>query len=122
MTPINFTSFLFSLVIVDVHYTFMRLRYHAEAPGLLPSWLHRLLFCLQRYRDAHARGVDGAAQTRDGSDGWHYHSDQRRLMEMEAEDAFKIQSTVLVVLGLAIMGAAVAAFYLTIRLCRYWLW
>ena len=118
MTPVNFTSFLLSLALVDMHYTLARLHNHAEAPGRLPSWLHGLLFRPQPYRAAYApgRGTRAGAAPYE----WHYHSNQRGLMEMEAADAFRIRTAVLVVLGVAVMGAAWAAWCLAGRLYRCW--
>lgn len=84
----------------------------------MPRWLHTLLYREAPYQyvrvdpsqpDAPTTGDEGAR--------WHYHTKQRKLMKMEAEDAFRIRGSVLVVLGLF----AVAATWLVWRV-SWWLW
>ncbi|UNI15278.1 hypothetical protein JDV02_001822 [Purpureocillium takamizusanense] len=122
MTPINFASFIISLVLVDMQYSLRRVHSHAEAPTRLPSWLHSLLFCPQPYQPAHYR-KDANAAAGGSRDSWseqYYHSNQRRLMEMEAEEAFRMRNMVLIVFGLAVAGAAGAAWFFATRLYRCW--
>ncbi len=128
MTPIILISFLISLTLIDYRDSARRSHYHAE-PGhgasRMPKWLHRIIYKYQRYQyevpipvDEQGRpisstsastgrvAVGGEDQQQGGrpellrrSSHDHYHSKQRKLMKMEAEEAFEIRSTVLVVLA-----------------------
>lgn len=104
MTPINFVSFLFSLLLVDYRYTMIRSHNHAEESTRLPRWLHSLL-----YRPKpDPRGSHDA----------YYHSNQKKLMRLEATEAFRLRNTILflAVLGLgAVLGGV---WYVT----RWTLW
>lgn len=119
MTPLIFISFLVSLALVDLRHSALRAHYHADADGAssrLPRWLHRLVYRYRGYRydfdDAAARAAGRPAtpsssprsEGQAGS-GDYYHSKQRKLMKMEAAEAFEIRGWVLVVLGL--LGASV---------------
>lgn len=104
MTPINFVSFLVSLVLVDIHYTRLRMHTHAESRSRLPIWLHDLLYHRHPYEDVHRNH----AAVREP---WYYHSNQKKLMRMEAEDAFKLRSTVVVGLAVAAAAATTAVLY-----------
>lgn len=97
MTPINFVSFLVSLVLVEIHYSRLRMHTHAVARSRLPNWLHHMLYHNRPYEDARQKpsGVQ---------EPWYYHSKQRKLMKMEAEEAFRLRGRVLV--GLAMVAAA----------------
>ncbi|OAR01992.1 hypothetical protein LLEC1_00096 [Akanthomyces lecanii] len=112
MTPINFVSFLISLVLVDIHYSRLRMHTHAESRTRLPNWLHDLLY--------HKHPYEGMRQRPSGlHESWYYHSKQKKLMKLEAEDAFRLRSTVLV--GLAVVAAAgttAALYVLTILMPR----
>lgn len=118
MTPIIFVSFLFSLAWVDFRYSIMRSHSHSEEPSQLPRWLHRIT-----YREAPYKYVKvDAAYTKDRAGSgegarWYYHSKQRKLMKMEADDAFQIRGTVLVALGLLAVAATWATSY-----AAWWLW
>ncbi|ATY63220.1 hypothetical protein CCM_06677 [Cordyceps militaris CM01] len=114
MTPINFVSFLVSLVLVDIHYTRRRLHTHAESPSRLPSWLHDLLYRRHPYEDL--RG-----QSSEIHEPWYYHSKQKKLMRMEAEDAFRLRGTVLVGLAVALAAGTAAALY-SLKILLSWLW
>ena len=97
MTPLLFTSFLFSLLLVDLRYSALRAHYHADGQSQrLPRWLHRIVYRYRPYR--YGDGPDGA-----GGDG-HYHSNQRKLMRMEAEEAFELRGGVLVALVVVGLG------------------
>ncbi|KAK0703809.1 hypothetical protein B0T26DRAFT_513884 [Lasiosphaeria miniovina] len=114
MTPVIFVSFLVSLAIVDFRYSVRRSHFHAEGarrPAWLPQWLHRVIYRYQRYQyvarvddEREQRPPDGAAG------GQFYHSKQRTLMKMEADEAFEVRSSVLVLLGLASLGVVWAAW------------
>ncbi|KAJ4151329.1 hypothetical protein LMH87_012035 [Akanthomyces muscarius] len=97
MTPLNFASFLVSLILVDIYYSRLRMHTHAESRSRLPNWLHDLLYQKDPYEDV--RQKPGGVH-----EPWYYHSKQKKLMKMEAEDAFRLRSTVLV--GLAVVAAA----------------
>lgn len=118
MTPIIFVSFLVSLAWVDFRYSIMRSHSHSEEPSQLPRWLHRITYREAPYKyvkvDAtHSKSPRGSSEgTR-----WYYHSKQRKLMKMEADDAFQIRGTVLVALGLLAVAAAWAASW-----AGWWLW
>lgn len=105
MTSINFVSFLFSLVIVDLHYSYARTHSHAEPSGHLPRWLHHLLFRPQPYETTR---VNTPGSYNHHKEQWHYHSNQRGLMAMEANEAFRIRNRVIIVLAVfvAVVGGA----------------
>lgn len=96
MTPLIFVSFLFSLAWVEFRYSLMRSHTHTgpdgdrSPPHRIPPWLHRILY---------------RPQTQDGRDT-HYHSMQRKLLKMETEEAFRIRTMVLCVMGLLLAGLA----------------
>src|SRR5437016_3415661 len=100
MTPVIFISFVVSLSLVDLRHSANRSNYHAEPEASrLPRWLHRIIYRYRRYEYVpvgdHVRPVGERAE----SDSF-YHSKQRKLMKMEAAEAFEIRSTVLVILAL----------------------
>lgn len=118
MTPIIFVSFLVSLAWVDFRYSIMRAHSHSEEPSQLPRWLHRIAYrqAPYKYVKVDATGAKAPAESSEGT-RWYYHSKQRKLMRMEADDAFQIRGTVLVVLGLL----AVAVTWAASR-AAWWLW
>jgi hypothetical protein len=108
MTPINFVTFLVSLYIVDRQYMDERVRRHgprhAQAPSMQPSassssWLQRLLYTPRPYEWVDRRP---APPNRD-DERYYYHSKQKKLMKMEAADAFALRRPV--ILGLALLAA-----------------
>ncbi|EAA34688.1 hypothetical protein GE21DRAFT_1051 [Neurospora crassa] len=108
MTPIIFVSFVISLAIVDLKYTMHRSHYHAERrPSRLPPWLHRIVY---KYRPYHYTAVDENGKPVENMDGY-YHSKQRKLMAMEADDAFQMRRTVVASLVLAGMVAIWGAWW-----------
>jgi hypothetical protein len=110
MTPIIFVSFLFSLAWVDFRYSVMRSHSHSEEPSQLPPWLHRIAYRQSPYKYAKVNATGEGTR-------WYYHSKQRKLMKMEADDAFQIRETVLVVLGLLAVAATWAASW-----TGWWFW
>lgn len=118
MTPIIFVSFLFSLAWVDFRYSIMRSHSHSEEPSQLPRWLHRITYreAPYKYVKVDATHTKERAGSNEGS-RWYYHSKQRKLMKMEADDAFQIRGTVLVALGLLAVAATWATSY-----AAWWLW
>lgn len=134
MTPIIFVSFLFSLAWVEFCYTLNRSHTHVGADGRplgktparthrMPPWLHRIAYRRQEYQDE-IRGT-GEQQLKPGTagtgDDFHYHSMQRKLLKMEAAEAFHIRTTVLCVLGLVTAGMTWLATR-TIWVGAAWLW
>ncbi len=112
MTPLLFTSFLISLLLVDIRNSALRAHYHAagQPSRLLPRWLHRLVYRYRPYRydAAGAVGSPGSPVSPGSAEGRedYYHSKQRKLMRMEAEEAFEIRGGVvvaLVVVGLGVL-------------------
>ncbi|EAQ92538.1 predicted protein [Chaetomium globosum CBS 148.51] len=79
---------------------------------VLRPWLHRVVYRYQPYRYANSStrpaaepgnspgGARGASDGGGGGAGEYYHSKQRELMRMEAEEAFEMRSVVVVGLGL----------------------
>lgn len=102
MTPVNFVIFLFSLLLVELRYSLARAKDHPDPTSRLPSWLHQLIYRRRPY-------LHGAAG-QDEPGRWYYHTKQKKLMKMEASEAFQLQSTVLFVLA-TIAVAATAVFY-----------
>ena len=82
MTPIIFVSFLFSLAWVDYRHSVRRPSHsHAEdETRWLPQWIHRLVYRVQPY-----------------------HTKQRKLMRLEAEEAFEMRGWAVLFLG--VLGA-----------------
>lgn len=111
MTPVNFVAFLFSLFLVDLRYSLRRSHTHSEPPRRLPSWLHSLVYRSHPYGGDRVRAGAG--------DQWHYHSKQRKLLEMEAEEAFQFRNAMLVLLGVVAIGAATGVWYLVIRVFQH---
>lgn len=111
MTPINITVFILSLFLVDLRYTQGRIRRYGDGDGdngdrssrWMPRWFS------QPYQ--HIGHTDHDAHGR-----WHYHSKQKKLMKMEADEAFQMRSTVLVLLAVMAALGTSAAWYLTSRL------
>lgn len=99
MTAVNFIAFLFSLLAVEAHYTLRRSSLTASSSG---SWLRRLL-------------LPGEAGEN------YYHSHQKKLFKMEAEDAFRMRNRTLVVLVALMIGGMGLLWYLTGVLYRRWM-
>ncbi|KUI65794.1 hypothetical protein VM1G_11375 [Cytospora mali] len=118
VTPIIFVSFLVSLAWVEFQNSLRRSHNHAEEPSGLPLWLHRIVYRQTPYKYVKANASEPRApvQTDEGT-RWYYHSKQRKLMKMEADDAFKIRSTVLVVLALLTVATLWA-----LRWVVWWVW
>ncbi|KAF4445073.1 hypothetical protein F53441_10997 [Fusarium austroafricanum] len=106
MTPINITVFLFSLLLVDLRHTAGRNNFYGTGyrqANWVPRWL------LQPYQ--HIGHADHDAHGR-----WHYHSKQKSLMKMEADEAFQMRTPMLVFMAVALALATSALWFLTIRL------
>ncbi|KAI8724785.1 hypothetical protein NCS52_00048200 [Fusarium sp. LHS14.1] len=110
MTPINITVFLLSLFLVDLRYTQGRINRYGDGDngaGRSSRWIAR--WFSQPYQ--HIGHTD-----HDAHGSWHYHSKQKKLMKMEAEEAFQMRSHVLVLLAVMVVLGMSAAWYLTSRL------
>ncbi|CAJ2501644.1 Uu.00g044970.m01.CDS01 [Anthostomella pinea] len=122
MTPLNLISFLLSLYLIEDHYQAQRSQGHtisspssrsrssssASSNGKsafelrYPSWLHRLLFRPQPYEWVENQRKP-APPNRD-DERWYYHVYKRKVMRMEATDAFELRNTVLLGLCLLAVG------------------
>ncbi|KAI1262963.1 hypothetical protein F5Y18DRAFT_137861 [Xylariaceae sp. FL1019] len=120
MTPINFITFLVSLYLVDSHYRAQRERQHhnQNRSGSSRPWLHRVLFRARSpYSWVDDYGVTPAhiaskptATKAENTPGrievdrghWFYHTKQKKLLRLEAADAFALRNSVF--LGLCIVA------------------
>ena len=138
MTPIHFTTFIISLFLVDVWYTIQRSYTHAHPPppprgatgSLLPGWLRALVFYQDDLYGREGESGDGYG---DGDDDgprhstrprrrrpWHYHSNQKQIMRMEAEEAFRVRGTVLAALGIGVVLAVAGLWSASRYAYRFW--
>lgn len=117
MTPVIFVSFLVSLVWVDFRYSVMRSHNHSDASSGMPRWLHAVLYREAPYQYVRVDRSQPANSSSTTDSKWYYHTKQRKLMRMEAEDAFRIRGSVLVVLGLLVVAASWAVWWLG---CQLW--
>ena len=108
MTPIILVSFLVSLAWVDFRYSLQRSQNHPDEPGPLPRWLLRILYRPSPYR--YVKVNKDTAVRPENSSKWYYHSYQKKLMKMEADEAFQIRSVVLFVLGVLLVVATSGVF------------
>lgn len=83
----------------------------------MPAWLHSLFYRRQPYHYVLVKGADGqpadtdhsyttAKTTKASNKHDYYHSMQRKLLKMESDEAFRIRTTVLWVMGFAAAGSA----------------
>lgn len=118
MTPVIFVSFLTSLAWVEFRYSIRRAHSHSEEPSALPQWLHRIVYRETPYKYVRVDPTKPNAPA--GSDEgtrWYYHRKQRKLMEMEADDAFQIRKTVLVVSAVVGVAASWVLWWVV-----WWIW
>ncbi|CAK7220025.1 hypothetical protein SCUCBS95973_004017 [Sporothrix curviconia] len=97
----------------------------------MPGWLHSIVYRRQPYHyvlikgDAQHAGAKTttttAASTRSANNGTYYHSMQRKLLKMESDEAFRIRTTVLCVMGVAVVGIVWASM-VAIRWVASCLW
>ncbi|KAF5655994.1 hypothetical protein F25303_179 [Fusarium sp. NRRL 25303] len=106
MTPVNITVFLFSLLLVDFRHTASRNDFYGTGNSQA-KWVPR--WFLQPYQHIGHRDHDAHGC-------WHYHSKQKKLMKMEADEAFQMRSYMLMFMAVALALAASAAWFLTSRL------
>lgn len=131
MTPVIFVSFLASLAWVEFRYSLMRSHSHSETPSSLPRWLHHIVYQEAPYRYVRVEDAVGSRPTTprttsngttsagagESGSGWYYHSNQRKLMKMEVDDAFQIRGTVLMALGLLVL-----VFTWALWRTGWWVW
>jgi hypothetical protein len=82
MTPINFTAFIVSLLIVDVRHSLQRSDTYNH------SFYSR----------------------------WFYHSNQKQLMKMEADEAFRLRKSALILIASVMVVLVASIGYMTTRL------
>lgn len=107
MTPITFVTFLFSLLLVDIRYSITRANGHPDPNSRLPPWLHQLIYRRQPYSQQGNGDQPGR---------WYYHSKQKKLMRMEASEAFEMHTSVMLVLAVTATLAAGVSGYVASRL------
>ncbi|KAH7035083.1 uncharacterized protein B0I36DRAFT_317578 [Microdochium trichocladiopsis] len=104
MTPLNFVTFIISLWIVSGRNQRKRVAMHPRRPShngvaaWLPSWLQGVIFRPQPYHYIDDRS-DNPPNYMDKR--FYYHSKQRKIMKLEAADAFELRSSVLGALCIA---------------------
>ncbi|KAL2018934.1 hypothetical protein VTK56DRAFT_10228 [Thermocarpiscus australiensis] len=101
-----------------------RHHHHHHHHSRLPAWLHRIVYRYLPYdyvavdergrpwggrREARRKPTPGSGEGRedadaDGDGDGYYHSKQRKLMKMEAAEAFEIRGWVMAILGLLSMA------------------
>lgn len=122
MTPINFITFIISLYIVSGRNQQKRIAMHPRGPATgvlaswLPAWFHDALFRPQPYHPA-SGDQSGAAAVNPpnySDERFYYHTKQKKIMKLEAADAFELRSSVL---G-ALCVAAVALVWVAVCLAR----
>ncbi|CAK7235746.1 hypothetical protein SBRCBS47491_009400 [Sporothrix bragantina] len=87
----------------------------------MPEWLHSIVYRRQPYHYVLVKGdaqhvgekTTTAASTRSADDGSYYHTMQRKLLKMESDEAFRIRTTVLCVMGVAAVGSVWASLVAT---------
>ncbi|KAI1486232.1 hypothetical protein F5X96DRAFT_673867 [Biscogniauxia mediterranea] len=67
------------------------------------------------------RRPDGMRRTSRGEERWYYHTKQRKLLRMEAADAFELRNAVLLGLGLAALGLATLAWWAARMVGGWWM-
>ncbi|KXJ95527.1 hypothetical protein Micbo1qcDRAFT_200915 [Microdochium bolleyi] len=95
MTPINFLTFVISLWLVSNRYEQKRADMHpapSRSRNILPEWLHRAIYRPQPYQyiDDQKRNPPNEKDER-----FYYHTKQKKIMKLEAADAFELRSSVL---------------------------
>ena len=109
MTPVICITFLLSLAVVDWRNTAKRSQYHADDPPLswMPRWLRGIFYHETQPAGEQDQSERDQATT---SSQLYYHSKQRKLMRMEAAEAFEMRGWVVVVLGLSTAFVCLAMY------------
>jgi hypothetical protein len=117
MTPLNFVAFLVSLVLIDIRYSLMRTHTHAHphsaASSRLPNWLYALVHRQQPYDYDNGRRSTSSTQR-----PWYYHTKQKQLIKMEAEEAFRSRNTVVIGLVVGLVLITLGLWAMSTRLYR----
>ncbi|KAI0972518.1 hypothetical protein F4678DRAFT_428331 [Xylaria arbuscula] len=116
-TPINFIAFIVSLYLIDNR----NRAQHERGPegkangSSRRTWLHKLLYrqraspydWVDSYQ-VQAKGDDAASPASRQANGnpWFYQTKQKKLLRVEAADAFALRSSVLFALGVLTVSAA----------------
>ncbi len=116
MSPIVMVTFVISLAVVEYRYAMERTQSRAQNISGMPRWLHFVLY----RRSPYSLTVEDerVSVPYEGSGRWHYHSHQRGLIRMEAEEAFELRWIVLMVLVLILV--LVPGTILTFLACGLW--
>jgi hypothetical protein len=85
MTPVNFTAFIVSLLVVDVRHSLQR-------------------------SDTYNHGFYSR---------WFYHSNQKQLMKMEADEAFRLRKSALLVIASLVVVFLATVGYMTARILHH---
>ncbi|KAI1312528.1 hypothetical protein F5Y03DRAFT_240004 [Xylaria venustula] len=113
-TPINFIAFIVSLYLIDNRNRAQRQR-QPENDNSGRTWLHKLLYRQRAspydWVDSYRVGAKGddvvpAAPIQATSNPWFYHTKQKKLLKVEAADAFALRSSVLFAMGVLTVSAA----------------
>lgn len=112
MTPITFVTFLFSLLIVDVRYSITRAYSHPDPNSRLPPWLHQVIYRRRPYQQQQQQR-NGAG---DQPGRWYYQTKQKKLMKMEASEAFEMHTSVMLMLAVTATTVAGVSGYVASRL------
>lgn len=96
MTPVNLISFVLGLWLVDLRYRLRRARDHPRPPAssAFSSWVWR-------------------PRREKAEEPFYYHSKQKKLMRMEASEAFRLRNRVIVALALAALSVLWATSWAT---------
>lgn len=109
MTAINFVSFLVALIFIDMRNSMSRSHCHSKGSTCpLPAWLHAVLF--------HRQPCPAPRYT----DEQFYHSKQKKLFKMEAEEAFRVRKATIVAMGAVAVGASASGYYVVGWIVRSW--
>ncbi|KAI0104823.1 hypothetical protein GGR51DRAFT_521373 [Nemania sp. FL0031] len=134
MTPINFVTFIVSLYLIDTHHRAQRYRQHERnANGNKGRpWLHWLLYSqrspyemvnssqTQVLQQSTTTTIRHETRVGDGDSGsWFYQTKQRKLLKVEATEAFALRNSVLFVL--CVLAASVTwVFWRTMLWLATW--
>src|SRR5690606_25224532 len=106
-----------ALAVIDIYHSVLRTRYHpgTQQHGWLPGWLSRLIYSYQPHR------YDDTSPVSSRHEGF-YHSMQRSLMRLEAEEAFALRSVVLGGVGLVLGLGGLGLLWVGWKIMRWTLW
>lgn len=102
MTPVNFVAFLLSLCLVDWRLRARREHIHRHRQSRLPDWLHRLIYRPQPY--SQVGGGAAAAAPGEVREPFYYHTKQKKLLKMEADEAFRMRRPAIAALSVVVVA------------------